>query len=75
MLDFDLAELYEVETRVLNQAIKRNLDSFPDDFMFRLNKEKWKMMSSYIVMTSPLKGLKPRYRTLVSMALQCWQAY
>ena len=33
MLDFDLAELYEVETRVLNQAIKRNIDSFPKDFI------------------------------------------
>ena len=36
MLDFDLAELYEVETRVFNQAIKRNVESFPEDFMFRL---------------------------------------
>ena len=36
MLDFDLAELYEVETRVFNQAIKRNIESFPKDFMFRL---------------------------------------
>jgi len=53
MLDFDLAELYEVETRVLNQAIKRNIDSFPEDFMFRLTKEQWnEIMSSQIVMTS-----------------------
>ena len=53
MLDFDLAELYEVETRVLNQAIKRNIDSFPEDFMFRLTKEEWEeMMSSQIVTTS-----------------------
>jgi phage regulator Rha-like protein len=52
MLDFDLAELYEVETRVLNQAIKRNIDSFPEDFMFRLTKEEWDDMSSQIVMTS-----------------------
>ena len=60
MLDFDLAELYEVETRVLNQAIKRNIESFPEDFMFRLTKEDWEemsssqivMMSSQIVMTS-----------------------
>ncbi len=53
MLDFDLAELYEVETRVLNQAIKRNIDSFPEDFMFRLTKVEWdEMMSSQIVMTS-----------------------
>lgn len=34
MLDFDLSSLYEVETRVLNQAVKRNIDRFPDDFMF-----------------------------------------
>ncbi len=36
MLDFDLAVLYEVETRILNQAVKRNIDRFPNDFMFRL---------------------------------------
>ncbi len=52
MLDFDLAMLYEVETRVLNQAIKRNLDSFPGDFMFKLEQTEWEMMSSQIVMTS-----------------------
>jgi hypothetical protein len=38
MLDFDLAELYEVETRVLNQAVKRNIERFPADFMFQLDK-------------------------------------
>ena len=53
MLDFDLAELYEVETRVLNQAIKRNIESFPEDFMFRLTKEEWEVMSSKTVMTYP----------------------
>ena len=37
MIDADLAELYGVPTKVLNQAVKRNLDRFPDDFMFRLN--------------------------------------
>lgn len=36
LLDFDLAELYEIETRVLNQAVKRNFKRFPDDFMFQL---------------------------------------
>ena len=41
-----------METRVLNQAIKRNIDSFPEDFMFRLTKDKWDDMSSQIVMTS-----------------------
>ena len=39
MLDRDLAELYGVETRVLVQAVKRNLKRFPEDFMFQLSKE------------------------------------
>ena len=37
MLDSDLAELYEVETKVLNQAVKRNSTRFPEDFMFQLS--------------------------------------
>ena len=53
MLDFDLANLYEVETRVLNQAVKRNIDIFPDDFMFQLTPKEWETMSSQIVMTYP----------------------
>ena len=39
MLDRDLAEMYGVETKVLNQAVKRNIDRFPEDFMFQLTKE------------------------------------
>jgi len=39
MLDFQLAELYEVETKALNQAVKRNLERFPKDFMFQLTEE------------------------------------
>ena len=50
MLDFDLAALYEVETRVLNQAVKRNLKRFPEDFMFRLSALEWQSLSSQIVM-------------------------
>lgn len=41
MLDFDLATLYEVETKVLNQAVKRNIQRFPEDFMFQLTNEEW----------------------------------
>ena len=52
MLDFDLADLYEVETRALNQAVKRNIDIFPSDFMFQLTENEWERMSSQIVMTS-----------------------
>ncbi len=52
MLDFDIAELYEVATKVLNQAVKRNIKRFPEDFMFRLSITEWKMMRSQIVTTS-----------------------
>ena len=41
MLDRDLARLYEVETRALNQAVKRNIERFPDNFMFQLTKEEF----------------------------------
>ncbi len=46
MLDSDLAELYEVETRILNQQVKRNLDRFPEDFMFQLTKIEWETLKS-----------------------------
>ena len=52
MLDFDLASLYQVETRVLNQAVKRNIERFPEDFMFRLSSKEWNSMSSQFVTTS-----------------------
>lgn len=60
MLDFDIAHLYEVETRVFNQAIKRNIESFPKDFMFRLTTSEWhEISSSQIVMMDKL----PKNRT------------
>jgi hypothetical protein len=49
MLDFDLATLYEVSTKVLNQAVKRNIKRFPKDFMFRLTDSEWQTMRSQIV--------------------------
>ncbi len=58
MLDFDLAELYEVETRILNQSVRRNIDIFPEDFLFQLTSKEWKNMSSQIVMTYPIKRPK-----------------
>lgn len=48
MLDFDLAEMYEVETKNLNKAVKRNIERFPDDFMFQLSKEEAKSLISTI---------------------------
>jgi len=52
MLDSDLAELYGVETRVLNQAISRNIDRFPSDFMFQLNEREWSNLKSQFVISS-----------------------
>ncbi len=57
MLDFDLAELYEVETKVLNQAVKRNIGRFPEDFMFQLTPDEWSeiLMWSQFVTTSKFR--------------------
>lgn len=61
MLDFDLAEMYEVETRVLKQAVRRNLDRFPQDFMFQLTDNEINNMVSQSVIPSKSKfgGAKP----------------
>jgi aromatic ring-opening dioxygenase LigB subunit len=48
-IDRDLAKLYEVETKALNQAVKRNLERFPKDFMFQLTAEEAKLLRSQIV--------------------------
>ena len=52
MLDRDLAELYEVETRVLKQAVRRNIARFPEDFMFELTKQELANLRSQIVTSS-----------------------
>mgnify|MGYP000544503707 CR=1 FL=1 len=52
MLDFDLAALYQVETRVLNQAVKRNMKRFPSDFMFQLTSDEWALLKSQFVISS-----------------------
>ena len=52
VLDKDLAELYDVETRSLIQAVKRNLDRFPEDFMFNLNEKEFENLRSQFVISS-----------------------
>jgi hypothetical protein len=52
MIDRDLAELYGVETKVLNQAVRRNAGRFPDDFVFQLNKQETEIWMSQIVITN-----------------------
>lgn len=61
MLDRDLAELYGVTTKVLNQAVKRNLKRFPGDFMFQLSKEEFEIWKSQIVTSKSDKmGLRKK---------------
>jgi len=60
MLDKDLAKLYGVETKVLNQAVKRNMERFPDDFMFQLNMDEWLSLRSQFV-TLDERGKHTKY--------------
>ena len=53
MLDSDLAMLYEVETKVLNQAVKRNIKRFPEHYMFQLTKDEYEFLRSQIVTSKP----------------------
>lgn len=52
MLDYDLAKLYEVETKAFNQAVRRNISRFPVDFMFQLTEVEWHLRRSQIVTSS-----------------------
>ena len=52
MLDFDLAALYGVETKRLNEQVKRNIERFPEDFMFQLTKGEWVILQSQIATTN-----------------------
>ena len=61
MLDRDLAGLYQVETRRLNEQVRRNLSRFPEDFMFELTKEELDSLRSQIVMFKTGKGNFPKY--------------
>ncbi len=56
MPDIDLAELYKVETRILNQAVKRNIERFPPDFMFQLTKDEFENLISQFVISSSQWG-------------------
>ena len=56
ILDSDLAMLYEVETKILNQAVKRNPDKFPPDFMFELTQQEWNFLRSQFVTSNEGRG-------------------
>ena len=61
MLDFDLAELYNTETKVLKQAVRRNIERFPPDFMFELKKEEYDSLRSQNVTLENGRGKYSKY--------------
>lgn len=61
MLDFDLAELYEIETRTLKQAVRRNMERFPEDFMFELTADELTSLRSQIVILKKGRGGHSKY--------------
>lgn len=61
LLDADLALLYGVETRRLKEAVKRNIDRFPDDFMFELSKEEWESLRSQFATLKGGRGKHSKY--------------
>ena len=63
MLDVDLAQLYEVETKVLNQAVKRNIKRFPGDFMFQLTKDEYEGLRSQFVTLENSNSLRSQIVT------------
>ena len=77
LLDSDLAALYEVEVRTLNQAVIRNLDRFPDDFMFQLTEAEWAFcLRSQIVILKTGRGqhrkFLPRAYTEQGVAIEIY---
>ena len=65
MLDSDLASLYQVETKALKQAVKRNIDRFPEDFMFELAKEESEFLRLQIVTLEKKTGINSNLRSQI----------
>ncbi len=62
MLDSHLAQMYGVDTKVLNQAVKRNALRFPEDFMFQLGEDEWEhLRSQFVTLDAPGRGKYPKY--------------
>jgi ORF6N domain len=68
MLDFDLAEMYGTETKVLKQAVRRNIERFPSDFMFELTREEYNSLRSQIVTLEKKASQKGKYSKYLPFA-------
>ena len=78
MLDVDLALLYNIENRVLKQAVRRNIQRFPEDFMFELTETELHSLRSQIVtLKNTGRGQHSKYKPLPSQnkGLQCFRVY
>jgi hypothetical protein len=64
MLDADLAEVYQAPTKALNQAVRRNLDRFPEDFMFQLTDDELENWRSQFVTSNPAAKMGPTQTSL-----------
>jgi len=70
MLDSDLAMLYEVETKVLNQAVKRNIKRFPEHYMFQLTSDEWKnLRSQFVTFSKDIRKYTPYVFTEQGVAM------
>ena len=74
MLDRDLAELYQVQTKALNQAVRRNLDRFPADFMFQLSEKEVAELNRSQFVTGSEKHRDPRFRPYAFHRTRCRHA-
>ena len=75
MFDFNLATLYEVETRALKQQVRRNKDRFPDDFMFELTKKNGGRLSQNVITSRHSSFHHPLLLRLRSRVLPCYQVF
>jgi hypothetical protein len=64
LMDSDLAELYGVETKRLNEQVKRNMDRFPEDFMFQLTQKEWEELLTLLEDTPEASSLRSQFATL-----------
>lgn len=65
MLDADLAMLYDVNTKVINQAVQRNSDRFPEDFMFQLSETEFKDLMSQFVISNGVVTICDQFKSII----------
>jgi hypothetical protein len=71
MLDRDLAELYQVTTKRLNEQVKRNIQKFPSDFMFQLTEDEWESLRSQFATLNTKRGQHRKYLPYVFTEIGC----